>query len=303
MVDHIIRIGTRGSPLARKQAEVVQQVLQKVHGIEEQNFVVVPITTSGDRITDQPLIEFGGKGLFTKEIEQALLDNQIDIAVHSMKDVATRLPSGLTIACMLPREDPRDVLIAKSATTIKDLPPRTRVGTSSLRRACQIMHLRPDLKIVPLRGNVQTRINKIESGVADATLLALSGLKRLGKSQIGIPLSPETILPAVAQGALGIECCKDNTAMLELLTPINDHLTYLCVQAERAFLSALDGSCRTPIAGLAMLENDRCMFTGLVASLDGTFVHKQTIQVAESEIQNATKELGLKFYEKLQNYL
>ncbi len=303
MNNSIIRIGTRGSPLALKQAELVQSALQQAHDLKAANFKIVPMQTSGDRIKDQPLTEFGGKGLFTKEIEVALLDKKVDIAVHSMKDMATKLPDGLTISCMLPREDVRDVLIAKGANSLQDLPSGARVGTCSLRRACQVLHQRPDLKIVPLRGNVQTRLDKIESGVAEATLLALAGLKRLDKQDIGTAMSIETMLPAVAQGAIGIECRSDNSTVIDLLTPVNHIPTYLCVQAERAFLRALDGSCRTPIAGLATLEQDLCTFTGLVASTDGKFLHKETIQMEQHEAVKAAQLLGEKLRKKLQSYL
>lgn len=303
MKNQIIRIGTRGSPLALIQAGIVQSALQQAHRLEAANFEIVPIKTTGDRIKDKPLTEFGGKGLFTKEIEESLLTNDIDIAVHCMKDMATQLPEGLTVSCILPREDPRDVLIAKNAQTLEDIPTGARVGTCSLRRACQVLHHRPDLEIVPLRGNVQTRIDKIESGVAEATLLALAGLKRLGKPDLGAALCVETMLPAIAQGALGIECHQDNTAILDLLSPLNHNPTYLCVQVERAFLRALDGSCKTPIAGLATLEGGLCSFTGLVASPDGEFVHKETIRVGQDDAVKAAQLLGEKLYEKLQKYL
>ena len=245
-----VRIGTRGSPLALIQAEEVRRRLAAAWPdlAAPDAIAIVPIKTSGDRIQDRTLADAGGKGLFTKEIEEALLAGTIDIAVHSMKDMPTWLPDGLTIDCLLPREDPRDALIGP-ARRIADLAPGAIVGTSSLRRQAQVLALRPDLRIVALRGNVETRLRKIAAGEADATLLALAGLRRLGMEHRASAVLPtQEMLPAVAQGAIGIECRK----------------------AERALLARLDGSCRTPIAALAVLEGASTMrLEALIATPDG----------------------------------
>jgi hydroxymethylbilane synthase len=269
----LIRIGTRGSPLALAQAEEVRRRLAAAWPALAEALAVVPIKTTGDRIQDRTLAEAGGKGLFTKEIEEALLARTIDVAVHSMKDMPTWLPDGLAIACLLPREDPRDVLIAASAVRIADLPKGAVVGTASLRRQAQILALRPDLKVVPLRGNVETRLRKIAAGEAEATLLALAGLKRLGlESRARAVLGVDEMLPAVAQGAIGIECRRDDTRVLDALAPLNDARTATEVAAERALLARLDGSCRTPIAALARLDGDALRLDALIATPDGTRV-------------------------------
>lgn len=261
-----LTIATRQSPLALVQAEEVKARLLAAHpGLAVE---LLPMTTSGDRFTDRPLAEIGGKGLFTKEIEEALLAGKADIAVHSVKDMETKLPPGLTLAATLPREDARDVLIG--AASIRALPQGSRIGTASLRRAAQILRLRPDLRIVPLRGNVHTRLRKIEAGEADATLLALAGLKRLGISPLpGVPLSTDEILPAVGQGAIGIECRANDTAALALLATINDAATFAAITAERALLAALDGSCRTPIAAHATVRGDALHLRAMLLSEDG----------------------------------
>ena len=249
-----LRIGTRGSPLALAQAEEVRARLAAAHpGLPPAKIAV--IRTTGDRVQDRKLEEIGGKGLFTKEIEEALLDGRIDLAVHSMKDMPTFLPAGLVIGCLLPREDPRDALLARGATTIAGLPRGARVGTSALRRQAQILALRPDLEVGLLRGNVGTRLAKLEAGEVDATLLALAGLKRLGlEGRASAILSTDEMLPAVAQGAIGIEVREADRRLPELLAPLNDAATEAAVEAERACLAALDGSCRTPIAALAEHE-------------------------------------------------
>ena len=217
-----IRIGTRGSPLALAQAREVQQRLEAAHGTGKHAFEVRVIKTSGDRIQDRPLSEAGGKGLFTKEIEEALLAGEVDIAVHSMKDMPTVLPPGLTVACFLPREDVRDAFISRKAPSLSLLPKGAVVATSSLRRQAQVKHLRPDLAVIPMRGNVETRLRKIEEGVADATLLAMAGLKRLNLAdRVTAPVPSEEMLPAVAQGAIGVETRVDDLTMAELLAPIN----------------------------------------------------------------------------------
>jgi hydroxymethylbilane synthase len=272
---NIIRIGTRGSPLALAQAREVQQRLEAAHGPGRLVFEIRAIKTSGDRIQDRPLSEAGGKGLFTKEIEEALLAGEIDIAVHSMKDMPTVLPDGLAIACFLQREDVRDAFISRKAPALADLPHGARVGTSSLRRQAQVMRLRPDLVIVPMRGNVETRLRKLEEGLADATLLACAGLHRLGLAdRITAAVPAEQMLPAVAQGAIGVEARTGDAATADLLAPINHQATALAVTAERAFLARLDGSCRTPVAGLAELVAGRLAFRGMILTPDGSRCHE-----------------------------
>ena len=274
MVAVKLRIGTRGSPLALWQAHEVRRLLCAAHGLAEEAIAIVVIKTSGDRIQDRPLSEVGGKGLFTKEIEEALLERSIDLAVHSMKDVATVLPEGLVIPCLLPREDPRDALISPKARSLAELPPGAVVGTSSLRRQSQVRQVRPDLKVVSLRGNVETRLRKIADGHADATLLALAGLKRLGlEAHVAAALSVDEMLPAIAQGAIGIEVRSDDDGTARLLEPLHHADTGMRVAAERAFLARLDGSCRTPIAGLAELKGGQLRFRGRIFAIDGSASH------------------------------
>jgi hydroxymethylbilane synthase len=269
-----IRIGTRGSPLALAQAAEVRTRLDKAHGPGRHVTDIRVIKTTGDRIQDRPLSEAGGKGLFTKELEEALLAGEIDLAVHSMKDMPTLLPAGLTIACLLPREDVRDAFISRKASSLAALPAGAVVATSSLRRQAQVLHVRPDLKVVPMRGNVETRLRKLEDGVADATLLACAGLRRLGLAdRITSAIATDEMLPAVAQGAIGVEMRSGNMLMAELLAPINDEPTALAVTAERAFLARLEGSCRTPIAGLAELDGGRLVFRGMILTPDGREAH------------------------------
>jgi hydroxymethylbilane synthase len=231
---------------------------------------VIPVTTVADKVLDRPLAEIGGKGLFTKELEQALLDRRIDIAVHSMKDVETWLPDGLTIGCILARDDVRDALLSHRAESLAKLPAGSRVGTSSLRRSAQVLMQRPDLRIVPLRGNANTRIRKLADGECDATLLALAGLQRIGLAdQAKDIISPDVMLPAVAQGALGIECRAEDADVRALLAPLACPLTTACISAERAFLAALDGTCRTPVAALATIQNDRMRLRTMLFTPDG----------------------------------
>ncbi len=269
-----LRIGTRGSPLALAQAEEVKARLMAAHAdLPAAAIEIVVIKTTGDQVQDRPLSEIGGKGLFTKEIEDALLCGDIDLAVHSMKDVPTVLPTGLEIVCLLPREDPRDVLISKAGTSIASLPRGAVVGTASLRRQAQVKALRPDLQVVPLRGNVGTRLAKLERGDAVATLLALAGLKRLGKPEVATAiLSVDEMLPAVAQGAIGVECRGDDTATRARLAPLHDLPTAICVSAERACLARLEGNCRTPIAAYAELAGDQVHLRALLAAPDGSRV-------------------------------
>lgn len=253
-VHPLLRVGTRGSPLALAQTRQVCDRLATFHSAlaGPETIVAVHITTTGDAILNRPLAEIGGKGLFTKEIDEALLRGTIDLAIHSMKDVQTVLPDGLTLAAVLEREDPRDALVSLKASSLTGLPTGAVVGTASLRRGAQILLHRPDLKVVPLRGNVQTRLQKLTNGVIDATLLAVAGLRRLGLADwVAAILSPDVMLPAAGQGAIGIVCRADDSHTRALLQPLDHVPTALCVAAERAFLAALDGNCRTPIAALA----------------------------------------------------
>ena len=272
----LLTIGTRGSPLALAQAHAVAAALKAaVPDLRSDDAIaVLVIKTSGDKILDRPLAEAGGKGLFTKEIDEAMLDRRIDIAVHSMKDVPTWLPDGIDLPCMMRREDPRDAFLSNVAKTLDDLAPGAVVGTASLRRGAFVLARRPDLKIVSFRGNVQSRLAKLDDGVVDATLLALAGLRRLGMAEraAGV-LSVEAMLPAVAQGAIGITCRSDDARAQGWLAKINHVATTVAVACERAFLRVLDGSCRTPIGGLAILDaNGGLDFVGRLARPDGSAI-------------------------------
>lgn len=268
-----LKIGTRGSPLALIQANDVRDRLLAAHdGLDVE---IVIIQTTGDRVQDRPLAEIGGKGLFIKEIEEALFNGGIDLAVHSMKDVETQLPEGLGISVILPREDPRDAFISNRAASLSALPAGATVGTSSLRRQAQIRYARPDLRIVPFRGNVETRLRKLNDGEADATLLAISGLRRLGMADVAAQIMDiDEMLPAVAQGAVGVETRVNDARAMAYLRPLNDAGSARRVAAERAMLAALDGSCHTPIAALAEFDGpDILTLRGRIANLDGTVVH------------------------------
>jgi len=268
-------IGTRGSPLALWQANDVRALLIAAHGLGEDAVALEPITTSGDRIRDKPLRDFGGKGLFTKEIDEALLAKRVDIAVHSMKDLPTELPPGITIAGVLPRGDVRDAFISAKGESLAALPPGAVVGSSSLRRQAQVKRLRPDLQAIDFRGNVETRLKKLDQGMVDATLLALAGLERLGLTRhVTSVLPTDEMLPAVAQGAIGVSCRSDDTQTRDLLQALNDDRTATAVACERAFLGELDGSCRTPIAGLAEIADGLLRFRGLVLNPEGTEWHE-----------------------------
>jgi hydroxymethylbilane synthase len=256
--------------LALAQAHEVRARLMAAHGLPEDAFEICVYKTTGDTIQDRPLAEVGGKGLFTKEIEEALIAREIDLAVHSMKDMQTELPAGLGIGAVLPREDVRDAFISLKYASLSALPNGAVVGTSSLRRQAQVKRIRPDLEVVGFRGNVQTRLKKLADGVADATLLACAGLNRLGMAdRITSPIGTSEILPAVAQGAIAIEIRSDDTKTAEAIAPLNHQETAICVTAERAFLTRLEGSCRTPIAGLATLDAGTLRFRGMVFSVDG----------------------------------
>lgn len=270
-----LKIGTRGSPLALAQAHETQARLMEAHGMPAEAFEVVVISTSGDRIQDRPLSEAGGKGLFTKEIEEALLAGTIDIAVHSSKDMPTVLPDGLELSAFLPREDARDAFIGKAAKRIIDLPQGAKVGSSSLRRQALIRRMRPDLDVVMFRGNVQTRLRKLEEGVAEGTILAHAGLKRLGLGHVITDLMPlDAFPPAPGQGAIGIETRIGDSKVEKMLVAIHDVPTGQALACERAFLAALDGSCRTPIAGYATVAGGKLVFAGLIISPDGTQSHE-----------------------------
>ena len=266
-----IRIGTRGSPLALAQARMVRDALAAQAGGD--GIEIVAIRTSGDRIQDRPLSEAGGKGLFTKEIEEALLAGTIDLAVHSAKDMPTVLPDGLMLAACLPREDVRDAFISRKAASLRELPHGAVVGTASLRRQALVKRLRPDVSTVVLRGNVETRLRKLEAGEVDATLLALAGLKRLGLASAATALlDVAEFLPAVGQGAITIETRTDDKRTRDLLAKIDHADTSTALACERAFLAVLDGSCRTPIAGYATLDGDAISFRGMILRPDGSEV-------------------------------
>ena len=269
-----LRIGTRGSPLALVQARTVRARLAVALGVDEAAIELVIIRTSGDIIQDRPLAEEGGKGLFTKEIEEALLDGRIDLAVHSAKDMPTLLPAGLMLAACLEREDARDVFISRKASSLADLPQGATLGTASLRRQAIAKRARGDLRVVPLRGNVETRLRKLDAGEVDATILALAGLKRLGLVEYATKImSAEEFLPAVGQGAIGIEARADDTRTRELLVRIDHADTSTAIACERAFLAELDGSCKTPIGGHANISGDTIGFRGLIARPDGSAAH------------------------------
>jgi hydroxymethylbilane synthase len=266
-----LRIGTRGSPLALAQAGMVRDRLAAAHGLAPDRIEIRTIRTTGDTIRDRPLTEAGGKGLFTKEIEEALAGGAIDLAVHSAKDMPTMLPAGLIIAAVLPREDPRDVFISRKAGTLRALPQGAVVGTASLRRQALVRRLRPDLAVVPLRGNVETRLRKLDAGDVDATLLALAGLKRLGLADAATELlAADDFIPAVGQGIIAIEARENDTGTRTRLAAIDHADSMTVLIAERAFLAELDGSCRTPIAGHAVIAGGRLHFNGLIAKPDGS---------------------------------
>jgi hydroxymethylbilane synthase len=274
-----LRIGTRGSPLALWQAHEVQADLAAAHGVPPEAIAIEVIRTTGDVIQDRPLSDVGGKGLFTKEIEQALIDGAIDIAVHSSKDMPTALPPGLELVACLLREDVRDAFICRKAGSLAELPPGAVIGTASLRRQAMVKRLRPDISVVTFRGNVDTRLRKLDEGAVDATLLAFAGLKRLGREAAATAvLEIDQFLPAVGQGAVGIEARAADARTRDLLAKINHAETLAAVETERAFLTELDGSCRTPIAGHARIvggiPGGSVVFTGMILRPDGSEVHE-----------------------------
>ena len=266
-----LRIGTRGPPLALAQAYETRKRLTNALNIGEDSFEIVVISTSGDRILDRPLKEVGGKGLFTKEIDQDMLDGKIDIAVHSMKDMPVEQPDGLTLGCYLPREDVRDAFVSSRYKNVNELPSGSKVGTSSLRRKAQLKFSRPDLEVVEFRGNVQTRLKKLKDGVATCTFLAMAGLNRLGLEKVAqSTLNPNQMLPAIAQGAIGIEWREEDEQISDMIKKIHHEETGQRLNTERAFLAELDGSCQTPIAGLAIIEGSSLKFSGQVLRTDGS---------------------------------
>ncbi|MFZ5587646.1 MAG: hydroxymethylbilane synthase [Thermodesulfobacteriota bacterium] len=263
-----LTIATRGSQLALAQANLVARQLEE--GEPGLKVELLVIKTTGDKILDAPLAAVGGKGLFVKEIEDALLDGRADLAVHSMKDVPSELPPGLTLAAVTAREDVRDVLVSRHGLGLEWVSQGGRVGTSSLRRQAQLLALRPDLEMIPLRGNVETRLRKLHEQNLDAVVLAAAGINRLGLRDVALhPLDPTLVIPAVGQGALGLECRADDARVLELAGRLNHIDTQVCVAAERGFLARLEGGCQVPIAGHAVVDNAVVVFRGLVASLDG----------------------------------
>ncbi len=279
-----LKIGTRGSKLALAQAYLTRRLLQEAHGLPEEAIKILPMSTAGDRIQDRPLAEVGGKGLFTEEIEQALKDGRIDIAVHSTKDMPTVLPDGLHLSVFLEREDPRDAFIGRSAKRFMDLPQGATVGSSSLRRQALIRRLRPDIQVVMYRGNVDTRLRKLEAGEVDGTFLACAGLRRLGLADVITDLlDPAVFLPAPGQGAIGIESRIGDERIDALLAPLAHRETQISLACERAFLGALDGSCRTPIAGLATVDGDRLSFRGMILTPDGKEAHEVAAEGAVSD--------------------
>ncbi|MGB0298400.1 MAG: hydroxymethylbilane synthase [Paracoccaceae bacterium] len=285
-----LKIGTRGSPLALAQAHETRARLSQAFDLEESCFEIIVIKTTGDRVLDRPLKEIGGKGLFTREIEDDLLSGRIDIAVHSMKDMPTEQPAGLILDTYLPREDVRDAFVSLTKNSMDALEAGQKLGSSSLRRKAQLMLARPDLEVVEFRGNVQTRLKKLEDGVADATFLAAAGLNRLGLSHIAKSfLDPDVMLPAVAQGAIGIERRSEDTRVAEILSAIHDTPTGQRLAAERAFLRGLDGSCETPIAGLAELNGSTLRLRGEVLRPDGSEAinDDQSCPIEDAEILGA----------------
>lgn len=305
--ENSVRIGTRGSQLALVQAHQVKDRLIQAHDhLSEDRIEIVVMSTKGDRILDRPLSEIGGKGLFTEEIEAALLNGEIDIAVHSLKDMPTSLPDGLELACYLEREDVRDAFISAKAESLQDMPAGSVIGSASLRRQAQTLGLRSDVEVVTFRGNVQSRLKKLDENIVDATYLAMAGLNRLGLKDDRIhPIEVEDFLPAVAQGAICIEIASNNRLARRLIHPLNHLETEVCVRAERAMLKILDGSCRTPIAGYATLQGNMLTLKGLVSLPDGSENHTFEASGDSPEIlgeyvgQTLRERAGEAFFKKL----
>ena len=297
-----LRIGTRGSPLALAQAYETRERLSIAFGLSLDSFEIVVIKTTGDKVLNRPLKEIGGKGLFTKEIEEALLQESIDIAVHSMKDMPVQQPDGLILDTFLPREDVRDAFVSRIHKSLADIPQGATVGTSSLRRKAQLMSKRPDLKIVEFRGNVQTRLKKLDDGVAECTFLAVAGLNRLNMEDIiTAPISTDEMLPAVAQGAIGIERREKDIKVATMLEAIHNSTTGLLLSAERAFFEALDGSCETPIAGLAEFQNEDLRVRGEILKTDGSEVYSDEQVVAKEDATLVGSEMAHKLLSQAGN--
>jgi hydroxymethylbilane synthase len=291
-----IRIGTRGSPLALAQAHETRSRLMAAHNLQEDQFEIVVISTTGDRITDRPLADIGGKGLFTKEIEDALFSGSIDLAVHSMKDIPAIVPEGLAFAAILPREDARDAFISTKAKSLMNLPQGAVLGSSSVRRNAQALRLRPDLKSIQFRGNVETRLRKLDEGIADGTFLAVAGLNRLGLSQhISAIMDMDMMLPAVAQGAIGIEINHSNKKARSLVEAIHHKESGIAIQCERAFLATLEGSCRTPIAGYATVTGTSVSFRGQALTLDG----RESFEYAVNGVSKDAVAMGIEAGERV----
>lgn len=294
MTTTLLRIGARGSKLSLAQTGQTRAALAARLGVDPETISILPITTTGDRLQEGRLIESGGKGLFTKELDEALRDGRIDIAVHSLKDLPTQLPDDIVLACVPEREDPRDAFVSLSAKTLADLPVGAHVGTASLRRQAQTLHARGDVRVSVLRGNVDTRLRKIEAGEADATYLAIAGLKRLGlEARAASLVDPDAMPPAACQGALAITARRDDTSTLQKLSAFEDTHARIEIEAERAFLMALDGSCRTPIGALARINGAQMSFTGEALTPDGArrWRRSESVALGQNPIQNA-KNLG-----------
>ena len=292
----IFKIGTRGSKLALAQSQWIKKRIETRY--PHIQVELVKIKTTGDKILNSPLSKIGGKGLFVKEIEEALIREEIDVAVHSMKDVPARLPVALTLSTFPEREDPRDALISIGDRTLEELPQGSEVGTCSLRRAAQLLYLRPDLNMVPLRGNIETRLRKLRSGDLQAIILATAGIKRLGlATNITQVISPEQILPAIGQGALGLEVRRDDENTINLLDFLNHKKTEVTIRAERAFLSELEGGCQVPIAAFARLNGKNLRLEGMVAELDGSKIIRDEL----SGEKDRAEEIGIELARRLLN--
>ena len=294
-----LRIGTRGSPLALAQAQLTQRLLAEAHGVAPERIEIRVITTSGDKLTDRPLSEAGGKGLFSREIEAALAAGEVDLGVHSSKDLASWLPDGMVLAAFLEREDVRDAFVSLKYGNVAALPEGAKMGSSSIRRAAQMLRVRPDLEVVPFRGNVDTRLAKLAAGVADATLLAVAGLNRLGKQdKITAYLDPLEFLPAPAQGAIGIEIRESDARTVELVSVLNHAPTATTIAAERSLLATLDGSCRTPIGAFTELNGVSCRLTAEILSPDGREFYRGSVQGAAADAAKLGTQLGATLLEQ-----
>lgn len=294
-----LRIGTRGSMLALAQAQLTQRLLAEAHGVAHERIEIRVITTSGDKLTDRPLSEAGGKGLFSREIEAALAAGEVDLGVHSSKDLASFLPDGMVLAAFLEREDVRDAFVSLTAASVAELHEGAKLGSSSIRRAAQMLRVRPDLEVVQFRGNVDTRLAKLEAGIADATLLAVAGLNRLGKQdKITAYLDPLEFLPAPAQGAIGIEIREADTRTAELVSVLNHAPTATTIAAERSLLATLDGSCRTPIGAFTELNGVSCRLTAEILSPDGREFYRGSVEGAAADAAKLGTQLGATLLEQ-----